>query len=56
MDNEAFLQEQQTELNGMLPYHREVMRPHRLADFVTRCIRSAGRDDFTAFIPSGWIG
>ena len=47
MDNEEFLQSQQTELNEMLrPYQREVNRRQRLADFVNRCIRSAGRDDF----------
>ena len=47
MDNEEFLQSQQTELNEMLrPYQREVNRQQRLADFVNRCIRSAGRDDF----------
>lgn len=47
MDNEEFLQTQQTELNEMLrPYQREVNRQQRLADFVNRCIRSAGRDDF----------
>lgn len=47
MDNEAFLQEQQNQLSEMLrPYQREVNRRQRLADFVNRCIRSAGRDDF----------
>ena len=47
MDNEEFLQTQQTQLNDMLrPYQREVNRQQRLADFVNRCIRSAGRDDF----------
>jgi hypothetical protein len=47
VDNEEFLQSQQTELNEMLrPYQREVNRRQRLADFVNRCIRSAGRDDF----------
>jgi hypothetical protein len=47
VDNEEFLQSQQTELNEMLrPYQREVNRQQRLADFVNRCIRSAGRDDF----------
>jgi hypothetical protein len=47
VDNEEFLQTQQTELNEMLrPYQREVNRQQRLADFVNRCIRSAGRDDF----------
>lgn len=47
MDNEGFLQEQQTRLADMLrPYQREVNRRQRLADFVTRCIRSASRDDF----------
>ena len=47
VDNEEFLQTQQAELNEMLrPYQREVNRQQRLADFVNRCIRSAGRDDF----------
>jgi hypothetical protein len=47
VDNEEFLQTQQTELNEILrPYQREVNRQQRLADFVNRCIRSAGRDDF----------
>ncbi len=47
MDNDAFLQEQQTLLTDLLrPYQREVNRRQRLADFVNRCIRSAGRDDF----------
>ena len=47
MDNEAFLQEQQDRLNELLrPYQREVNRRQRIADFVTKCIRSAGRDDF----------
>ena len=47
MENEAFLQTQQTELGDMLrPYQREVNRRQRLADFINRCIRSAGRDDF----------
>jgi hypothetical protein len=47
VDNEEFLQAQQTELNDMLrPYQRELNRQQRLADFINRCIRSAGRDDF----------
>ena len=47
MDNEAFLQEQQDRLSELLrPYQREVNRQQRIADFVTKCIRSAGRDDF----------
>ncbi len=47
MDNEAFLQEQQDRLNELLrPYQREVSRQQRIADFVTKCIRGAGRDDF----------
>ena len=47
MDNETFLQEQQDELSGMLrPYQSELRRRERLADFVNKCIRSAGRDDF----------
>lgn len=47
MDNEEFLQEQQAKLTEMLrPYQREVNRRQRLADFVNRCIRCAGRDDF----------
>ena len=47
MDNEEFLQEQQDRLGELLkPYQREVNRQQRIADFVTKCIRSAGRDDF----------
>ncbi len=47
MDNEAFLQEQQDQMNGLLrPYQGELRRRERLADFVNKCIRSAGRDDF----------
>lgn len=47
MDNETFLQEQQDQMNGMLrPYQSELRRRERLADFVSKCIRSAGRDDF----------
>jgi hypothetical protein len=47
MDNDAFLQEQQTQLAEMLrPYQREVNRRQRIADFVNRCMRSASRDDF----------
>ncbi len=47
MDNETFLQEQQDQMNGMLrPYQSELRRRQRLADFVNKCIRSAGRDDF----------
>ncbi len=47
MDNETFLQEQQDQMNGMLrPYQGELRRRERLADFVNKCIRSAGRDDF----------
>ncbi len=47
MDNEAFLQEQQDRLSELLrPYQREVNRQQRIADFVTKCIRGAGRDDF----------
>ena len=47
MDNETFLQEQQELMNGMLrPYQGELRRRERLADFVNKCIRSAGRDDF----------
>jgi hypothetical protein len=47
MDNETFLQEQQDQMNGMLrPYQSELRRRERLADFVNKCIRSAGRDDF----------
>ena len=47
MDNETFLQEQQTRLTEIVrPYQREVNRRQRMADFVNRCIRSAGRDDF----------
>jgi hypothetical protein len=47
MENEEFLQAQQAQLNDMLrPYQREVNRRQRLADFVNRCIRNAGRDNF----------
>ncbi len=47
MDNETFLQEQQDHMNSMLrPYQSELRRRERLADFVNKCIRSAGRDDF----------
>jgi hypothetical protein len=47
VDNEAFLQEQQDQINELLrPYQREVNRQQRIADFVTKCIRSASRDDF----------
>ncbi len=47
MDNEEFLQAQQVRLTDMLrPYQREVNRQQRVADFVNKCIRSAGRDDF----------
>jgi hypothetical protein len=47
MDNDAFLQEQQTQLAEILrPYQREVNRRQRIADFVNRCMRSASRDDF----------
>jgi len=47
MDNETFLQEQQDHMNEMLrPYQSELRRRERLADFVNKCIRSAGRDDF----------
>lgn len=47
MDNEEFLQAQQTQLTEILrPYQRDVNRRQRIADFVNRCIRSAGRDDF----------
>ncbi len=47
MDNETFLQTQQDAMNGMLrPYQSELRRRERLADFVNKCIRSAGRDDF----------
>lgn len=47
MDNETFLQEQQDQMNGMLrPYQGELRRRQRLVDFVNKCIRSAGRDDF----------
>ncbi|ETX08543.1 hypothetical protein [Candidatus Entotheonella palauensis] len=47
MDNETFLQEQQDQMSGMLrPYQSELRRRERLADFVNKCIRSAGRDDF----------
>ena len=47
MENGAFLQEQQARLNDLLrPYQREVNRRQRLADFINKCIRSAGRDDF----------
>jgi hypothetical protein len=49
MDNETFLQEQQDQMTGMLrPYQSELRRRERLADFVNKCIRSAGRDDFFA--------
>jgi hypothetical protein len=47
MENEEFLQAQQAQLTDMTrPYQREVNRRQRIADFVNRCIRSAGRDDF----------
>ena len=47
MENEAFLQAQQTQMTDILrPYQREVNRRQRLAEFVNRCIRAAGRDDF----------
>ena len=47
MENDTFLQEQQTRLTEMLrPYQREVNRQQRIADFINKCIRSAGRDDF----------
>ncbi len=47
MENEAFLQQQQARLNDLIrPYQREVNRRQRLADFINKCIRSAGRDDF----------
>jgi hypothetical protein len=47
MEHEDFLQEQQAKLTDMLrPYQREVNRRQGIADFVNRCIRSAGRDDF----------
>ena len=47
MEDAAFLQEQQARLTDLLrPYQREVNRRQRIADFVNKCIRSAGRDDF----------
>ena len=47
MEQDSFLQEQQTRLTEMLrPYQRELTRRQRLADFVNACIRSVGRDDF----------
>jgi hypothetical protein len=47
MENADFLQAQQVRLTDMLrPYQREVNRRQGIADFVNRCIRSAGRDDF----------
>jgi hypothetical protein len=47
MENERFLQEQQTLLTEMLrPYQRELNRRQRVADFVNRCTRSIERDDF----------
>jgi hypothetical protein len=47
MEPEDFLHTQQARLTDMLrPYQREVNRRQGLADFVNRCLRSAGRDDF----------
>ena len=47
MEQDSFLQEQQTRLTEMLrPYQRELTRRQRLADFLNACIRSVGRDDF----------
>ena len=47
MENEAFLQAQQTQLTDILrPNQREVNRRQRLVEFINRCIRAAGRDDF----------
>src|SRR5262249_50260104 len=47
MEQDHFLQEQQTRLTDMLrPYQRELTRRQRLADFVNTCIRSVGHDDF----------
>jgi hypothetical protein len=47
MEPEDFLQAQQARLTEMLrPYQREVNRRQGIADFVNRCLRSAGRDDF----------
>jgi hypothetical protein len=47
MEQDHFLQEQQTRLTDMLrPYQRELTRRQRLADFVNACIRSVSRDDF----------
>jgi hypothetical protein len=47
MEPEDFLQAQQARLTDMLrPYQREVNRRQGIADFVNRCLRSAGRDDF----------
>jgi hypothetical protein len=47
MEPEDFLQAQQARLTDMLrPYQREVNRRQGIADFVNRCLRSAGRGDF----------
>ena len=47
MESEDLLQAPQARLTDMLrPYQREVNRRQGIADFVNRCLRSAGRDDF----------
>jgi hypothetical protein len=47
MEPEDFLHTQQARLTDTLrPYQREVNRRQGIADFVNRCLRSAGRDDF----------
>lgn len=47
MDNESFLQEKQEQLNEIVrPFQKELNRGQRLADFLKKCIRCVGRDDF----------
>jgi hypothetical protein len=47
MENETFLQDAQQQLNEILrPFQREVNQKQRLADFIKKCVRCVGRDDF----------
>ena len=47
MNNEEYLQEHQEKLNEIVrPFQKELKRGQRLADFLTQCVRCAGRDDF----------
>ena len=47
MDTESFLQENQENLNNILrPFQQELNRGQRLADFIKKCVRCLGRDDY----------